>query len=246
MKASVLAFFLLAASSVVSAQELPARPGNSRYYHERDAATLVSPEVERIRITNRLTEIKKQVKKIDDQLSTGKLPPERYGPLQEFRTSLEQERQSLEHEQTLMDSRSPLIQYFAGTSPAVGVRSSTAPVKSLWEAGGWARYEGVLPCIGCDGVNTEITLYSDGLKFTMTERYLGPNAPDREFSTEGLWTTLRGNGDDPDATVFELDYDHPGHERHFLKMTDDVIKLIDLDESKLRHKPNLLLKRVAP
>jgi hypothetical protein len=209
------------------------------------AGPLVDPAADRVRIVNRITDIKKQVKRIDAELSTGKLPSDKYAPLQDYRTTLEQERQSLDHELQLMDNRSPLIAYFGGGSPAA-VERSTAPAKTLWETGGWARYDGVLPCIGCDGVKTEITFYSDGFKYTMTERYLGASAPDREFASDGVWTPRKGNGNDPDATVFVLDYDRPGHERHFLKIGDDQLKLLDLDESKLRRTPNLILKRVAP
>lgn len=210
------------------------------------AGPFIDPAVNRVRIVNRLTDIKKQVEVADDQLKTGKLPPEKYSALQEYRTALEQERQSLDRELQLMDNRSPLVLYFGGGSSSAGVAPSTAPAKTLWQTGGWARYDGVLPCIGCDGVKTELTLYSDGFKYAMTERYLGASAPDREFTSDGLWTTQTGHGSDPKATVFVLDYDRPGHERHFLKIGDDQLKLLDLDESKLRRTPNLILKRVAP
>ena len=210
------------------------------------AGPFVDPAVDRIRIVNRLTDIKKQVKAVDDRLKTGKLPSEKYAALQDYRTTLEQERQTLDRELQLMDEKSPLVRYLGGGESSTEVRSSTVPVKTLWQTGGWARYDGVLPCIGCDGVKTEITFYSDGFKYTMTERYLGASAPDRVFESDGLWTTQTGHGSDPRAIVFVLDYDRPGHERHFLKMGDEELKLLDLDESKLRKTPNLILKRVAP
>jgi hypothetical protein len=212
------------------------------------AAPIVAPSRERSRIESRIRDIRTQVVEIDKELKLPNVKSDQYRALQNLRTNLEQERKVLEEQKKeFFDSDSPLIMYFDEAPPTATVAVPVKePAKSLWETGGWVRFEGILPCAGCDGIKTELTLYNDGLRYTVKERYLGPGSPKRDFESEGLWTTLRGHGEDPDATVFELDYDKPGRERHFLRLSDDEIRLTDLDEKKLRKKVNLILKRTAP
>jgi len=206
-----------------------------------------NPAAARKATTARIAEIRRQVAELDLRIRLPDMRVQDFDALQDLRTNLDRERALLEERERVlerMEKSAPAAVAPAADSTTVAV--APEPAKTLWERGGWARFEGVLPCAGCDGVKTEITLYSDGLKYVQNERYLGENSPDRVFTTDGQWTTLRGWEKDEDATVFELDFDRPGHARHFLRINDDLIKLVDLDESKLRKKPNLLLKRVAP
>jgi copper homeostasis protein (lipoprotein) len=212
------------------------------------AQAIVDPAAQRKEAARRIGEIRRQVGDIDAKLQSPGLKQPDFAVLQDLRTNLEQERKVLEERERVMErlEKSGLVMYSTAAAAGAQLVPSTSPARSLWEPGGWARFEGMLPCAGCDGINTELTLYNDGLRYAMTERYVGASAPKRVFKSEGLWTTLRGHGDDPDATVFELDYDKPGKERHFLRLSEDEIKLVDLDESKLRKKPNLILRRAAP
>lgn len=206
---------------------------------------IVSPAESRAILAERIKRIKREVRVLDDKLRTRGLAEQDFRLMQDLRTTLEQERKILEEEvetYRAIEGNPVLMHLVAGST----VTASTATTKSLWESGGWARFEGILPCAGCQGVETSLTLYNDGLKYSLEERTLGPGSPDRTFTSEGVWTTLRGHKDDPDATVFELDYDKPGRERRFLRITDDEIRLLDLDETKLKKKHNLLLERVAP
>jgi hypothetical protein len=209
----------------------------------------INPVVARKETAARIAAIRAQLADLDLQIRLPDMRAQDFAVLQDLRTSLDRERVLLEERERVYDRMAkpaPVVKVSSVSVGASAVTASSAPAKSLWEAGGWARFEGVLPCAGCDGVKTEITLYSDGLKYETNEKYLGENAPNRVFTTDGQWTTLRGWGKDEDATVFELDFDRPGHSRHFLRLNDDLIKLVDLDESQLKRKPNLLLKRVAP
>lgn len=196
----------------------------------------------------RIAAVRAQIGELDLKIRLPDMRRHDFDALQDLRTNLDRERVLLEERERVLErlEKSMPVAGAPVTPGAPVVAVASEPVKSLWERGGWARFEGILPCAGCEGVKTEITFYSDGLKYVQNERYLGQNVPDRIFTTDGQWTTLRGWEKDEDATVFEVDFDHPGHARHFLRINDDLIKFVDLDESKLKVRPNLLLKRVAP
>ncbi len=109
------------------------------------------------------------------------------------------------------------------------------------------RYAGDLPCADCPGIRTELTLtrkakgWAEGT-YRLTETYLergGPNV------TTGDWTTLRGDAADPDATVYQLDPDHPVRSRNFLRVGDDLeLKVLDKDMKALPATLPVTLKRV--
>lgn len=94
------------------------------------------------------------------------------------------------------------------------------------------RFTGVLPCADCPGIRTELTLtrkapgWAEGT-YSLSETYLERGGP---RVTTGEWTTLRGDADDEDATVYELEPDRPEHARHFLRLGDDAaLKALDRD-----------------
>jgi len=84
------------------------------------------------------------------------------------------------------------------------------------------RFGGMLPCAGCPGIATELTLTRGGVGYAegtyrLEETYLGRGPQ----VTTGEWTTLRGDAADPDAAVYELDPDHPERARHFKRLGAD-------------------------
>ena len=96
-------------------------------------------------------------------------------------------------------------------------------------------YDGVLPCANCGGIRTRLTLHVDRstgkpTRYTATETYLATKDGDRTFEREGNWTVMRGSADDPDATVFQLDYDRPQTLRNFLRVGDRELWLLDRDQ----------------
>lgn len=90
-------------------------------------------------------------------------------------------------------------------------------------------FVGVLPCADCPGVRTELTLTRKGQHwaegtYRLQETYLG-----REGSlvTTGEWTTLRGDAEDEDAVVYELNPDKPDKAVRFAKDGERQVRLLD-------------------
>lgn len=89
------------------------------------------------------------------------------------------------------------------------------------------RFTGVLPCAGCAGVQTELTLASDWegrYRYRLVETRLDGG---ETLESEGTWTVLRGTPDEPDSVVYQLDPDRPGQRRHFLVLDERRISLLD-------------------
>lgn len=130
----------------------------------------------------------------------------------------------------------------------VAVFSLTACAAPRTEEPMVLRFAGDLPCADCPGVRTDLTLtrkapgWAKGT-YVLSETYLERGGP---RVTTGDWTTLRGDDADPDATVYQLDPDHPDRARHFLRVGDDkALKALDRE---LRRWPKRLpdtLKRIS-
>ena len=111
-------------------------------------------------------------------------------------------------------------------------------------------FVGVLHCADCAGIRNELTLYTEQpsgkpTKYQLTETYLGTREGDRAFSHEGKWTVLRGSATDPDATVYQLEYDNSARTRNFRKVNDDELRLLDLEQREIPSPAPHSLHRVA-
>lgn len=74
-------------------------------------------------------------------------------------------------------------------------------------------YEGVLPCADCSGIETTLKIYAgDGTmethKFELTSVYKGKE-PENKFTQTGNYNFERGIGEDPDGTIYVLNWDKP-------------------------------------
>ncbi|MCD0470583.1 copper resistance protein NlpE [Flavobacterium sp. JAS] len=95
-------------------------------------------------------------------------------------------------------------------------------------------YEGVLPCADCRGIKTVLKIYSgDGTmeshKFELSSIYQGKGSG-KAFTQKGHYNTERGLEDDPDGTIYVLNYDKPEAEQLFYgysARTPDKIFLLD-------------------
>jgi predicted secreted protein len=76
------------------------------------------------------------------------------------------------------------------------------------------RYVGTLPCKDCDGIRTDLRLFTNSAgepaSFELNELYLGTPEGDRSYTTKGRWKILRGSPADPNATIYEFDSDPTG------------------------------------
>ena len=104
-------------------------------------------------------------------------------------------------------------------------------------------FVGTTPCADCPGIATELTLTrrdpdtAEG-SYRLRTTYLERGPP---FEAAGDWTTLRGTPQDPDATVYELNPDEPGHEQYWLKVGDDRVTMLDRDLNPIQSDLNFTL-----
>lgn len=91
-------------------------------------------------------------------------------------------------------------------------------------------YVGTLPCADCEGIKTELSIYSDNT-YSLKETYLG-KGDGKPFESTGKLNTERGYEKDNDATVYVLDYDKPGEERYFVRFTGKGNKLVMLTKER--------------
>ncbi len=83
-------------------------------------------------------------------------------------------------------------------------------------------YKGSLPCADCDGLETVLRLYAKSkfdttyAFYVRTQTYRGAPNGDVTLSDRGEWTVLRGDADDENATVYQLNPDDEQHSEALL------------------------------
>lgn len=106
-------------------------------------------------------------------------------------------------------------------------------------------YEGILPCADCPGIRYDLVLENqefvgDGtfkLKMTYLE---AENGKDSDFESTGKWITLRGDADDINATVYQLNPDSMDAIMNFLVSGDSLI-MLDREQKRIRSGLNYIL-----
>ena len=63
-----------------------------------------------------------------------------------------------------------------------------------------STYVGVTPCADCEGIKTELSLYTNPNTYTETLTYLGKNT---DFTETGTWTITQGKNN-PQTVVYKL------------------------------------------
>ncbi|MBX2920604.1 MAG: copper resistance protein NlpE N-terminal domain-containing protein [Chitinophagaceae bacterium] len=109
-------------------------------------------------------------------------------------------------------------------------------------------FEGILPCVDCGGIKTELILYQDianseNNSYTLKETYLGGKLGDTTFSSNGKWDILKGIKGDDAAIVYFLNYDEPDDSRYYLKKGDTTIIMLDKDQKLIEPPLNHILRR---
>jgi uncharacterized lipoprotein NlpE involved in copper resistance len=127
------------------------------------------------------------------------------------------------------------------------LRLSGSQIVEPWLLG---QYEGTLACADCSGIQTVVTLYArsrtetgDGM-FLLRETWLGAADPERTRVVQGRWTTLRGNATDPDATIYQLTPNPPGHVLYFLRVGESELRVLDREQREIASDVPHTLRRV--
>jgi predicted secreted protein len=95
-------------------------------------------------------------------------------------------------------------------------------------------YKGTLPCADCEGLETVLRLYAKGkfdttyAFYVRTQTYKGAPKGDVTYSDRGDWAVLRGDADDENATVYQLNPDDEQHSEALL-LQDQGSALVQLD-----------------
>ena len=110
-------------------------------------------------------------------------------------------------------------------------------------------FRGVLPCADCPGIETELTLYHAGpyvdegtysLKLTYRDRAVQP------YVSRGDWTMIRGDAKDENASVYQLDPDHPEKSLYYLRVHPNELRQLGRNLKEMGSPLHFTLKRVSP
>jgi len=105
-------------------------------------------------------------------------------------------------------------------------------------------YEGELPCKGCKGVTTMLTLNSD-LTYTMSETFHFSGEKDRYAVVKGRWVPLKGFKNDNSAIVYRLLPDNNGDIMYFLMPDAKSIRKLNRNGEIIKSKKNYILRKKA-
>lgn len=109
-------------------------------------------------------------------------------------------------------------------------------------------YEGLLPCVNCDGIETTLKIYqSDDTTrthtFELTSIYKS-KGPERKFVEKGSYNIEKGVGNDRERTIYVLDFDQLGSSQTFYGFyagNPDKIFLLNNKREKIKSKSDYAL-----
>ena len=108
-------------------------------------------------------------------------------------------------------------------------------------------FAGTIPCADCEGIEMKLTLYQDpatlaSAGYTLEQTYIGRT--DSTFNEQGEWDYLRGNDEDPNATIYGLNLDKPKEDQtYFLKVGDDKVTMLDPEMNPIQSNLNYTLSK---
>jgi predicted secreted protein len=92
-------------------------------------------------------------------------------------------------------------------------------------------YTGLLPCVDCAGIRTDLVLYAD--RYELRETYIGTRNGDRTSEKSGRVKLASGSANDKQATVYQLEADRADARRYFLRAGDNELRLLDREKREL-------------
>lgn len=109
-------------------------------------------------------------------------------------------------------------------------------------------FEGVLPCADCSGIKTVLKISTDygvlqNNQFELTTVYQGKE-PEKEFTEKGNYNVEKGLGDDPNGTIYVLNWDQPIEKQTYygyFSANPEKIYLLDNDRKIIKSKLNYFL-----
>lgn len=90
-----------------------------------------------------------------------------------------------------------------------------------------AWYEGMLPCLDCEGVRTELVLYEDRSLYLLHETFLYASGAESTFTARGAWRRERGAPGDAGATIYRLDGESRSGVHAFVRVDDETVRALD-------------------
>jgi copper homeostasis protein (lipoprotein) len=113
-------------------------------------------------------------------------------------------------------------------------------------------YKGTLPCADCEGLETVLRLYTKGkfdftyAYYVRTQTYKGSPKGDVTYSDRGDWALLRGDAEDENATVYQLNPDDErSSEALLVQDNGNALVQLDRDLKAIDSTMNLTLTRVG-
>ncbi|WJS94012.1 copper resistance protein NlpE N-terminal domain-containing protein [Flavobacterium johnsoniae] len=93
-------------------------------------------------------------------------------------------------------------------------------------------FEGSLPCADCAGIETILRINRLSNKYELSTIYKG-KSPERTFKEKGNLNTERGLENDPDGTIYVLNWDKPQNEQtYYGYFSKNPEKIYMLDRNK--------------
>lgn len=109
-------------------------------------------------------------------------------------------------------------------------------------------YEGIIPCADCSGIQMTLKIYNDysvsqNNKFELISVYQGKE-PENVFTQKGNFNTERGLDNDPDGTIYVLNWDQPEEKQMYYgyySSNPEKIYLLDKDRKRIKSDLNFSL-----
>lgn len=109
-------------------------------------------------------------------------------------------------------------------------------------------FEGTLPCTDCSGIKTVLKIYNDysvsqNNKFELISTYEGKQ-PQNTFTEKGNFNTERGLENDPDGTIYVLNWDQPEDKQiyyGYFSKNPEKIYLLDKNRKTIKSELNYSL-----
>ncbi|MDR2936748.1 MAG: copper resistance protein NlpE [Rikenellaceae bacterium] len=111
------------------------------------------------------------------------------------------------------------------------------------------RYVGLIPAADCPGIRYDLTLWNqafsgDGVYALVMTYIESDDGRDISFYYSGRWGTLRGDVDDPDASICQLYDNERSQDTYLLRRGTDSLTLLTNDRQRIDSPLNYTITRV--